>query len=205
MATTLPVSAETMEIYNGWKPKLSQAKRDWVTKLVAETEDTLAAGNMPLNVAFGMACSETGYGQAGAANPWGMRGAGDAGSDYITTHEQLDHVVVKQHNQKFAKFSSLAAAAKGYVSFVSGPRYRKGWAYRDTDHGKWLLWVWGQGYGTADNYPPVVVDASRNVAKVLGRPELIVQWTDEHRALKNAIAAAPAGPKRWAKTQELLG
>ena len=205
MATTLPVSQETMEIFNTWKPKLSQEKREWVHKLVTETEDTLAGANMPLSVAFGMACAETGYGQAGAANPWGMRGAGDAGSDYITTHEQLNHVVVKQHNQKFAKFSSLAAAARGYASFVSGPRYKKGWAYRDTDHGKWLLWVWGQGYGTADNYPPVVVDASRNVAKVLDRPELIVQWTDEHRALKDAIADAPAGPKRWAKTQELLG
>lgn len=188
------------------KTPLRGDKLAWVQKIVGEASDTLRQGNTPRSVAFGQAAVETGWGTSGAADPWGERGAGDAGSDLITTHEVIDGQSVKMTGQKFAHYSSLDAAAKGYIAFLDGKSYRPGHPWRQSDPGRWLLWLWAMGYATATHYPSSVVDASRKIAVTLNDPTLAVHpWTAQHEALASQLADVAAGSGRRKLAGQLLG
>jgi hypothetical protein len=188
-----------------WPSTDFRARR--LAAIVEETEPVLEAAGMPVAVAIGQSALETGWYKAGVANPWGIRGSGDAGSDFITTKEVFDPAVgaVTLTDQKFARFSSNAAAARGLVKFLSGPMYREGWALRAADDGLWLLWLWGMGYATSTNYPSAVVATSRRAAVQLERPDLAVTWSPNHQAIADQLAVLPAGSQRRAKTRALLG
>lgn len=191
-----------------WNKKpLTGAKETWLREFIAATTFDLVAGGMPRSVAFGQAAVETGWGGAGRNNPWGKRGLGDAGSELINTTECLEagKPCVKQTGQQFAKFSSPAAAARGYVAFLSGKNYKQGWHLLG-DPGRWLLWLWGMGYATANGYASAVVDASRKIAVTMGDPSLAVEpWTPAHQAIAKQLSAVNAGTQRRELTRKLLG
>lgn len=189
------------------KKALSGAKLAWLRSLAADSRGVLAAASMPAAVAFGQAAVETGWGSAGRNNPWGQRGRGDAGSDLITTTEcfKAGADCTNLTGQQFAKYSSQTAAALGYIKFLSGPSYKEGWPYRNADPGRWLLWLWGMGYATANHYASSVVDASRKVAVSLNDASLAINWTDAHQAIADQLSSADAGSQRRALTRKLLG
>lgn len=189
------------------KTPLSGTKLTWVQGIVGQASGVLQAGEMPLSVAFGQAAVETGWGGSMRDNPWGKRGAGDKGSQLITTTEcyEANKDCVKLTGQKFASYSGEAAAALGLVSFLSGPNYRKGWAWRSADPGRWLIWLWAMGYATANHYPSAVVDASRKIAVSLNDARLAVApWTAEHSELASKLGAVNAGSSRRALANKLM-
>lgn len=189
----------------GKKP-LSGKKLDWLRNLVAQTKSVLIAAGMPPSVAYGQAAIETGWGSAGLNNPWGQRGKGDAGSDSITTTEcfEAGQPCTKLTGQTFAKFSSPTAASLGYIKFLSGKSYMDGWAFRSTDSGRWLLWLWGMGYATANHYATAVVDASRKIAVSLDDASLAIDWSDAHADIAKALSQVNAGKDRRALARKLL-
>lgn len=194
----------TMPTWSRW-PDTSE-KQQWLVKLAA-TRDTLECGGCPGNVAFAQAATESGYGQKMASNPWGVRGAGDAGSNYITTKEEFDPGDVKVlKDQKFAKYSSIKAAAAGYVRFTDGKSYRTGRAaYAVDDPAAWLLWLWGMGYATSSSYPATVVAVSRRVALQLDDPSLVIVWAPIHVEIASELSKLAPGKARRARTATLLG
>lgn len=181
-------------------------KRAWLEDLVQRVRPIADAYGMPLSVAVAQAALETGWGGKGASNPWGLRGIGDVGSSLITTHEVRDPSKgkVKLTGQKFAKFSSLEAAAEGYMRFLQGPRYQEGAQWISADDGRWLLWVWGAGYATSTRYGQTAASISRKVAATLQDPDLAVTWSDEHQAIADALSGAKPGSQRHNLTRELL-
>lgn len=188
------------------KKGVGGGKAVWLRGIVDATNGIITEGGMPLSVAYGQAAVETGWGGSGRNNPWGIRGTGDAGSQAWSTSEHLDGEWVEQSGQKFAKYTSEAAAAHAYVAFLSGPMYRDGWHYRSADPGRWLLWLWGMGYASAPGYPGAVVDCSRNVAVTLGDASLAVEpWTAEHAAIAADLKGYKFGSARRERTRALLG
>lgn len=190
----------------GMKAKTGGAA-DYLRDLTTEGADLIAAAGFPPSVALAQAMVETGWGGSMRANPFGQRGAGDAGSVSITTTEcygAAGEACETQTGQDFARFSSLAAACRAYARFVDGPMYRGGHKYRRSDPGRWLLWLWGMGYATAPNYPSTVVDTSRRVGLTLNDLRLVIPWDDGHRALAQQLKQYDAGADRRAATRTLL-
>ncbi len=190
-----------------WGKKPLNAKQtEWLRGLIADATGIIAAGGLPTNVAIAQAAIETGWGSAGRNNPWGQRGKGDAGSQQYTTTEcfKADSCTVL-HDQTFAKYSSQAAAAQGYVRFLAGKSYIPGKAFLPQDPGRWLLWLWAMGYGTANHYAVTVVDVSRKIAVTLDDASYAIDWSDAHKAIADQLSQADAGSARRAKARELLG
>lgn len=191
-----------------WGMKAKQGtSAAYLRDLWTEGGEVIAAAGFPPSVAMAQAMVETGWGSSMRANPFGIRGKGDAGSVAITTRECLgaagDGCEV-QIGQTFGQWSSLANACAAYVAFCSGPMYRDGHKYRRTDPGRWLLWLWGMGYATAPNYPSTVVDTSRRVGLTLNDLRLVIPWDDGHRALAQQLKQYDAGADRRAATRTLL-
>lgn len=190
----------------GMKAKTGGAA-DYLRDLTTEGADLIAAAGFPPSVALAQAMVETGWGSSMRANPFGQRGAGDAGSVSITTTEcygAAGEACETQTGQDFARFSSLAAACRAYARFVDGPMYRGGHKYRRSDPGRWLLWLWGMGYATGPNYPSAVVDASRRVGLTLEDLRLVIPWDDSHRAILDELQQHAAGKARRSATRALL-
>jgi flagellum-specific peptidoglycan hydrolase FlgJ len=180
-------------------------KAVWLSKLNAEARDVLECARIPPNVAFAQAALESGFGARMATNPWGVRGAGDAGSQFITTQEYFEvGKATTLSNQKFAKYTSLGAAAKGYVSFCNGKSYRPGHAFIEVDPGRWLLWLWGMGYATAPDYARSVQNVSIRVALQLDDAALAIPWSAWHDDVAQALSKVKAGSARRNLTAKLL-
>lgn len=193
---------------NWGKKPLTGSKAEWLRQFISDTRPTLGPSGFPVAVAFAQAAIETGWGVAGRNNPWGKRGVGDAGSDLINTTEcfEAGKPCVKQTGQQFAKFSSPAAAAQGYIKFLSGNMYKQGWGFRDKDPGRWVLWLWGMGYGTANHYAVTVVDVSRKIAVTMQDARYAIEpWTAEHKSIAAQLSAVNAGKQRRDLTHKLLG
>lgn len=213
----IPAVASAMPANKWGKKPLTGSKLAWLQNLADRTRPVFEAQGFPASVALAQSAVETGYGhdkhgnpsQSGKSNPWGKRGSGDVGSDFITTTEFLHGEKVTLTNQQFARFSSLEAAARGYIAFVSGPSYKKFWALR-SDPGYWLLAVWGMGYATGRTYGQSVVDASRKIAVSLDDASLAIPW-DSVKANIAAQFTAEIDRKesnlttRRQLTQKLLG
>ena len=189
----------------GKKP-LNDKQTTWLRGLIADALGTITSAGLPANVAFAQAAIETGWGSAGRNNPWGQRGKGDAGSQQYTTTECFTAGSCEVlHDQTFAKYSTQTAAAQGYTRFLAGKSYRPGKAFLPADPGRWLLWLWAMGYGTANHYAGAVVDASRKIAVTLGDASYAIDWTDAHKAIADQLSEENAGSARRAKARELLG
>ena len=214
LLVSLPASAATKPVPTGGAGKKKKGsgldntiggENDWawIQQMIADTRSSIETSGFPASVAFGQLAVETAYGTAGRGVPWGVKGTGDAGTVKSSTKEDfnLQRVTIEDN---FAKYSSHAAAAKGYTDFLTGKRYKQGWHLRN-DPAKWLLWLWGQGYASATNYGPAVVDASRHVANVTGDKSLEIVWTDEHRAISAQLSKVPFGTERRAVVTKLLG
>lgn len=202
-ATTRAATKKKLPSLKRWPD--SSAKRQWVLHLAQVAGPVIAKRGFPLSVAFAQAAGESGWGTRMPDNPWGLRGIGDAGSNVITTKEEFDPgKVVTQTGQKFAKFSSLAAAASGYCDFLSGKSYKAGWDLRDADDGLWLLWLWGMGYATASTYPPFIVAVANRVAVELDNPEYTIAWDSTKASIAAKLSKVKAGPERRELTKKLL-
>ena len=185
---------------------LPEHQRQWLQDLVFDASPVLAAGRMPLSVAFGQAAIETGWGKSLRDNPWGKRGVGDAGSQFIATHESFEAgTSTLLHDQKFAAFSSQTAAALGYVKFLNSKLYAPGHLFRSRDAGRWLLWLWAAGYATSGSYAQAVRGASKTVAKALGNPDLEVPWSPWHGQVADELGAVDAGSARRGLARKRLG
>jgi len=177
----------------------------WLARLNAEARDILECARIPPNVGFAQAALESGFGSRMATNPWGVRGAGDAGSQFISTTEYFEAgTATALSNQKFAKYTSLGAAAKGYVAFCNGKSYRPGHAFVEVDPGRWLLWLWGMGYATAPNYAVTVQDVSIRVALQLDDAALAIPWSAWHEDVAHKLSKVAAGAVRRNLTAKLL-
>lgn len=194
-----------------WNKKpLTGSKLAWAQRLRDEAGPVFQAGGYPRSVAFAQAAVESGWGTSMPSNPWGLRGVGDAGSNLITTKECYGGAgaeCVTLTGQQFRKFSSLTAAASGYLSWMANnvkqPQARGWWL---TDPGRWLLYAWGaRTYATANSYAATVVDASRKLAVSLNDGAIAIPWSDWHASVAKQIGAAPAGSQRRALTLQLLG
>lgn len=184
------------------KSGLGKAKDDglaWLATVHRDTIGVIGPSGMPPAVAYAQLTLETAYGTAGRGLPWGVKGKGDLGSQSVVTHEVFDHNPTKIVDQ-FARYSSVAKAAEGYVNFLGGKRYREGWSLRARPE-SWAIWVWGVGYATADSYIVALRDTSRHFADWMGDQSLRLNFTADELAFARELARLPAGDRRRQATR----
>lgn len=189
---------------------LTQKQLAWLKNLEATATPMLIDQNLApfIGICLAQAALESGYGAAMPDNPFGKRGVGDAGSNYITTQESSgegDGSTDVLTDQKFAKYSSLAAAVQGWINWCTSQRNGYGFATFAPDPEWALIWIWGAcTYATADNYVGKIVSVSHTVSKNLGLPSARLDLTDEQIALVKQLSVLTPH-KRVDTTADAIG
>lgn len=189
---------------------LTKKQLAWVQKIEATATPMLIEQELTpfIGICLAQAALESGYGSSMPDNPFGKRGVGDAGSNYITTQESSgvgDGSTVAMTDQKFAKYSTQAAAVQGWINWCTSQRNGYGFATFAQEPELALIWIWGAcTYATADNYVGKIVSVSHTVSKNLGLPMARLDLSDDQIDLVKQLSVLTA-KQRVSVTQDALG
>jgi hypothetical protein len=133
-------------------------------------------------------------------NFFGLKGKGDAGSQYWKTKEHRgapkDGVVVEVITDRFAKFSSTEAGIRGYCRKLTNKRYKGAAENFSDDPGRYITYVWGKGYATAGAYATKVMGVMRSVSAITGDESYDVRPDKGLQEVIDLFRTVPAGKKR---------
>lgn len=168
------------------KPPLpSSHKAAFVSQITAAAARECPKHGIPPQVCVAQAILESGWGKsAGGYNCFGIKGAGDAGTQVWKTREFLGGKWITI-NDNFAKYSSFDAAVAAYCHLLTKPRYMGAIQHFPRDPARFITYVWASGYATAPDYPAYVCGVMRAAGQLSGDPTYNV--TPDH-GLNETIA-----------------
>jgi len=135
---------------------IEKYQEDFITAHVGQAQETQKKTGIPASVVLAASSLESGWGLSFLSsfynNFFGIKGAGSAGTAYLTTSEEVDGVLVPQ----VAGFSAYKSGQDGFDAYgdflTKNPRYASAGVFATQDPNAVADALQKAGYATDSNY-----------------------------------------------------
>lgn len=192
------------------KPKklknIGKAKKAWLDAFIADSKLICSKNNIPFQVCVTQAALESGWGsKAPGFNYFGIKGSGDAGTQFFIGTEILNGVKVKK-KMGYAKFSSIAAGIQGYCNVMNNnDRFKPAVKNFSDDPVDFFIWIWSAGYATSKDYVASCLGVMSVIYRATGDESFNVSPSKSRKSLINKLKSKKTSAQRISLAASELG
>jgi flagellar protein FlgJ len=192
------------------KPKklknIGKAKKLWLDSFTASAKIVCEKNKIPFQVCVTQAALESGWGaKAPGFNYFGIKGSGDAGTQYFTATEVVKGVKVKM-KMGFAKFSSIDAGIQGYCNVMNNnQRFKPAVENFSDDPVGFFIWIWSAGYATHPDYVNTCLGVMSVIYRATGDESFNVKISKARLKILGALKSKKNSSQRMEYASSALG
>jgi hypothetical protein len=179
--------------------KDSSPKEDWMSYAPSNIKRISESYRIPESVAFAQFALESNYGKnnIGGFNFFGIKGVGNDGSTSVKTVEEFVPGKKVKINDSFKKYKTIEDGFDSYASLLANnKRFNEAITSYSKSPGKFVIWIWANGYATDSSYPQKISNVSKTISRKLGRQDLVINFSSEEESLINYLSSLPPEQRR---------
>lgn len=181
------------------RPITKAPEEEWILYAPENIKRISEKYGIPESVAFAQFALESNYGKnnIGGFNFFGIKGIGNDGSTSVKTIEEFVPGKKVTINDSFKKYKSIEDGFDSYANLlINSKRFSEAITSYSKSPGKFVIWIWANGYATDSSYPQKLANVSKSISKKLGRQDLIISFSAEEESLIKYLSSLPPEQRR---------
>jgi hypothetical protein len=179
--------------------KYNAPKEEWMLYAPRNIKRISESYGIPESVAFAQFALESNYGKnnIGGFNFFGIKGVGNDGSTSVKTVEEFVPGKKVTINDSFKKYKTVEDGFDSYAALLANnKRFSEAIMSYSKSPGKFIIWIWANGYATDSSYPQKISNVSKTIGRKLGRQDLVINFSSEEESLINHLSSLPPEQRR---------